>query len=217
MNNSLTSSAVFTTQARGKRLNHSFLRLSMKNFPMLRGARYSFNSYTQQICIDDAVVIDPDRVDNPVSNDGFTMRDMRFAIGAREGTLDNDSYDDDYEVKPVTTTPSPGTIAPATGAPALALPAITQAPAPIDGVVAQVQQQAVTMKKLIDEIDALESTVEDAPKPDSDEIKAKAALLEKKKIRLAKLKTQENSRTVKTSSSRATANELANRGPSQAS
>ncbi|PON21569.1 hypothetical protein TGAM01_v209600 [Trichoderma gamsii] len=31
----------------------------------------SFNSYTQQICIDDAVVIDPDRFDNSVTNDGF--------------------------------------------------------------------------------------------------------------------------------------------------
>lgn len=36
----------------------------------------SFNSYTQQICIDDAVVMDPDRSENVVTNDGTTMRIM---------------------------------------------------------------------------------------------------------------------------------------------
>ena len=35
-----------------------------------------FNSYTQQICIDDAVLIDPNRAENVVSNDGTTMRIM---------------------------------------------------------------------------------------------------------------------------------------------
>ncbi|KAF2741957.1 hypothetical protein M011DRAFT_462809 [Sporormia fimetaria CBS 119925] len=35
-----------------------------------------FNSYTQQICIDDAVVIDPNRAENVVTNDGTTMRIM---------------------------------------------------------------------------------------------------------------------------------------------
>ncbi len=35
-----------------------------------------FNSYTQQICVDDAVVIDPDRAENVVTNDGVTMRIM---------------------------------------------------------------------------------------------------------------------------------------------
>jgi hypothetical protein len=34
----------------------------------------SFNSYTQQICIDDAVVIDPERAENVITNDGTTMR-----------------------------------------------------------------------------------------------------------------------------------------------
>ncbi|KAH7376388.1 hypothetical protein B0T11DRAFT_335564 [Plectosphaerella cucumerina] len=33
-----------------------------------------FNSYTQQICVDDAVVIDPNRAENIVTNDGTTMR-----------------------------------------------------------------------------------------------------------------------------------------------
>jgi hypothetical protein len=36
----------------------------------------SFNSYTQQICIDDAVVIDEQRPENVVTNDGTTMRIM---------------------------------------------------------------------------------------------------------------------------------------------
>ena len=45
----------------------------------------SFNSYTQQICIDDAVVVDPDRVDNTVTNDGCTMRELRYAMGPPAG------------------------------------------------------------------------------------------------------------------------------------
>ncbi|KNG51198.1 hypothetical protein DDE82_005910 [Stemphylium lycopersici] len=35
-----------------------------------------FNSYTQQICIDDAVIIDEQRPENVVTNDGTTMRIM---------------------------------------------------------------------------------------------------------------------------------------------
>jgi hypothetical protein len=34
----------------------------------------SFNSFSQQICVDDAVVADPDRAENVVTNDGTTMR-----------------------------------------------------------------------------------------------------------------------------------------------
>lgn len=37
---------------------------------------FRFNSYTQQICIDDAVVIDEQRPENVVTNDGTTMRIM---------------------------------------------------------------------------------------------------------------------------------------------
>lgn len=36
----------------------------------------SFNSYTQQICVNDAVVIDESRPENVVTNDGTTMRIM---------------------------------------------------------------------------------------------------------------------------------------------
>lgn len=39
-------------------------------------ALYRFNSYTQQICVDDAVVIDDQRPENIVTNDGTTMRIM---------------------------------------------------------------------------------------------------------------------------------------------
>ncbi|KAK5942982.1 hypothetical protein PMZ80_003987 [Knufia obscura] len=35
-----------------------------------------FNSYTQQICVDDAVIVDPERAENVVTNDGTTMRIM---------------------------------------------------------------------------------------------------------------------------------------------
>ncbi|KAJ6000014.1 hypothetical protein N7481_000423 [Penicillium waksmanii] len=44
----------------------------------------SFNSYTQQICIDDAVVMDPDRSENVVTNDGTTMRIMAQKKDASE-------------------------------------------------------------------------------------------------------------------------------------
>ncbi|EXJ55901.1 hypothetical protein A1O7_08832 [Cladophialophora yegresii CBS 114405] len=33
-----------------------------------------FNSYTQQICVDDAVIVDPNRAENILTNDGTTMR-----------------------------------------------------------------------------------------------------------------------------------------------
>ncbi|RPA86777.1 hypothetical protein BJ508DRAFT_410962 [Ascobolus immersus RN42] len=48
-----------------------------------------FNSYTQKICIDDAVVIDPSHGDNPITNDGFTMRDLVLAMGYEKGDVDD--------------------------------------------------------------------------------------------------------------------------------
>lgn len=39
-----------------------------------------FNSYTQQVCIDDAVVVDPDRPANVVTNIGDTMGDLATAL-----------------------------------------------------------------------------------------------------------------------------------------
>ncbi|TAQ87233.1 hypothetical protein B7494_g4480 [Chlorociboria aeruginascens] len=40
-----------------------------------------FNSFTQQICIDDAVVIDPERAENVITNDGGTMRILVQSMG----------------------------------------------------------------------------------------------------------------------------------------
>ncbi|EME41203.1 hypothetical protein DOTSEDRAFT_55095 [Dothistroma septosporum NZE10] len=40
-----------------------------------------FNTYTQQICVDDAVVIDPSRSENVLTNDGTTMRIMVQSSG----------------------------------------------------------------------------------------------------------------------------------------
>jgi hypothetical protein len=48
---------------------------SLKNMRKLTN-ELRFNSYTQQICIDDAVVIDEQRPENVVTNDGTTMRIM---------------------------------------------------------------------------------------------------------------------------------------------
>ncbi|RFU79495.1 hypothetical protein TARUN_2702 [Trichoderma arundinaceum] len=39
-----------------------------------------FNSYTQEICIDDAVIVDPGRPPNPLTNDGTTMLDLRISM-----------------------------------------------------------------------------------------------------------------------------------------
>ncbi|KAE8196642.1 hypothetical protein CF336_g2528 [Tilletia laevis] len=41
-----------------------------------------FNSYTQQICIDDAVLIDPDRDENVINNAGLTMKMLAAQTGS---------------------------------------------------------------------------------------------------------------------------------------
>lgn len=41
----------------------------------------SFNTYTQQICVDDAVVVDPERAENIITNDGATMRILVQSMG----------------------------------------------------------------------------------------------------------------------------------------
>jgi hypothetical protein len=40
-----------------------------------------FNSYTQEICIDDAVLIDPGRDENVITNDGMTMSGLAALMG----------------------------------------------------------------------------------------------------------------------------------------
>ncbi|KAM5358858.1 hypothetical protein ACJZ2D_014917 [Fusarium nematophilum] len=43
-----------------------------------------FNSYTQEICIDDAVIVDPGRPENSLTNDGTTMADLRLMMQGSE-------------------------------------------------------------------------------------------------------------------------------------
>ena len=42
---------------------------------------YRFNSYTQEICIDDAVLVDPGRPENTITNDGTTMSGLAALMG----------------------------------------------------------------------------------------------------------------------------------------
>ncbi|RHZ67383.1 uncharacterized protein CDV56_109620 [Aspergillus thermomutatus] len=174
-----------------------------------------FNSYTQQICIDDAVVIDPDRIDNAVTNDGFTMRELRYAIGARAG--DEDDY---YEDEPVpAASAAPVTAPPTADATAAAVPAGTQpmiGPAPptaLDSIAIQLSQDVKTVSKLVEDIAKLEAAVEEATDPNSDDTKRDALLLEKKRMRLARLKTTGTG--LRSSNSRSAVRELSQRGPSQ--
>nr|XP_036575824.1 uncharacterized protein CTRU02_14234 [Colletotrichum truncatum]KAF6782457.1 hypothetical protein CTRU02_14234 [Colletotrichum truncatum] len=48
-----------------------------------------FNSYTQKICIDDAVIIDPGRRLNVLTNDGSTIVDLRE--GMKGGSSNDES------------------------------------------------------------------------------------------------------------------------------
>ncbi|EAW12959.1 uncharacterized protein ACLA_013960 [Aspergillus clavatus NRRL 1] len=170
-----------------------------------------FNSYTQQICIDDAVVIDPDRIDNAVTNDGFTMRELRYAIGARAG--DEEDYYDDGEplAAPVT--------AASTGDASADVAAGTQAmigPAPptaLDSIAIQLTQDVKTVSKLVEDIAKLEAAVEEATDPNSDDTKRDALLLEKKRMRLARIKTTGTG--LKSTNARGAVRELSQRGPSQ--
>ncbi|KAF5670062.1 hypothetical protein FHETE_4745 [Fusarium heterosporum] len=187
-----------------------------------------FNSYTQQICIDDAVVIDPDRVDNAVTNDGFTMREIRHAIGARADGNGYDDDEDDYEdaidALPVTTSlPSLGNgtdaAADVTGAvstiadkstSADALPAVTKA---LDTVAIQLREDAKTVEKLVSDVAKLETLIEEAVDSASAETKRNVLLLEKKRMRLARIKT--NGAGLKGKKLRGSVKALSQRGPSQ--
>ncbi|KAJ9108615.1 hypothetical protein QFC19_002333 [Naganishia cerealis] len=63
--------------AKGKPFHFEAESLSYKPNTTL----HRFNSYTQQICIDDAVVVDPERAENILSNDGTTMRILAEQTG----------------------------------------------------------------------------------------------------------------------------------------
>ncbi|KAG9960506.1 hypothetical protein KCU61_g6435, partial [Aureobasidium melanogenum] len=68
---SILDRVVATMHDHGLRIRMTLL-LAPYNNAMRLGQ--GFNSFSQQICVDDAVVADPDRAENVVTNDGTTMR-----------------------------------------------------------------------------------------------------------------------------------------------
>ncbi|KAH7165330.1 hypothetical protein EDB81DRAFT_852234 [Dactylonectria macrodidyma] len=75
-----------------------------------------FNSYTQQICVDDAVAIDPNRAENIVTNDGTTMRIVAELTGkpsawnrirevVKEGPLADSELAESTENAPIDSSP----------------------------------------------------------------------------------------------------------------
>ncbi|KAF0643184.1 hypothetical protein FPSE5266_07850 [Fusarium pseudograminearum] len=173
------------------------LRLAPYNNGMRLGQ--GFNSYTQQICVDDAVVTDPDRIDNPVTNDGFTMRDLRFAISGAH-TTHSPSSEESGDAVLVSPAGEEGNDSTALAARSFAF---------------QFQQRAEQIKKLIEDINAYETELEDVSKAETAERRKKAQILETKRIKLSKLKTLEVTEALKSAESKGLAEELANRGRSQ--
>jgi hypothetical protein len=162
---------------------------------------FRFNSYTQEICVDDAVVVDPDRIDNSVTNDGFTMRDLRFAISsahtqspASEGSGDTPLSSSSGEEAKMT---------PENDSNALASRSFAF----------QFEQRAQQIKNLIDETTSLEAEVDTIT--DVAQRRQKIQTLANKRIRLSKLKTLEVTEALKSADSKSLAEELANRGRSQ--
>ncbi|KAK7229795.1 hypothetical protein V2G26_001965 [Clonostachys chloroleuca] len=176
-----------------------------------------FNSFTQQICIDDAVVIDPDRVDNSVTNDGFTMRELRYAIGVRAN--EEDDQEEYYEPPAPLSLPLPTSNPVALAAEDTSTqPPETKAiegpkpPTLLDSVAIQINQDVKTVSKLVEDIAKLENSIEETSDSNSAETKRDTLLLEKKRMRLARIKTAGNGMKSKMRSSR---RELSQRGPSQ--
>lgn len=173
-------------------------------------------------------MIDPDRVDNSVTNDGFTMRDMRQAIGARD---DYDGNEDTREsegpedhLRPVAAAQSPpidaADIDPAAPEPTGSAIAGSEAaligpraPTGLDTIAIQLAQDSLTVQRLVGEIDRLETAIEEAADSSDSAAKKNALLLEKKRMRLARIKT--NGAGLKSSSMRGTTRALSRRGPSQ--
>ncbi|KAK6716852.1 hypothetical protein SNK05_000051 [Fusarium graminearum] len=79
----------------------------------------------------------------------------------------------------------------------------------------QFQQRAEQIKKLIEDINAYETELEDVSKAETAEHRKKAQILETKRIKLSKLKTLEVTEALKSAESKGLAEELANRGRSQ--
>ena len=162
------------------------------------------------------MVVDPDRVDNAVTNDGFTMRELRQAIGARATSDDYDDEDDDhYGVDALPEPTTLPTIAPeATAADSTktvaTTPAATQA---LDNIAIQLREDAKTVEKLVSDVATLETKIEEAIDPSSAETKRDILLLEKKRMRLARIKT--NGTGLKGKKLRGAVKALSQRGPSQ--
>ncbi|KAE8267394.1 hypothetical protein A4X09_0g4946 [Tilletia walkeri] len=72
-----------------------------------------FNSYTQQICIDDAVVIDPGREENVVNNSGLTMKMLAEQTGTLSALERLPGLASSSTVEPSETARSQGTLGPA--------------------------------------------------------------------------------------------------------
>ncbi|KAG7406377.1 hypothetical protein Forpe1208_v013961 [Fusarium oxysporum f. sp. rapae] len=199
---------------------HNRITMALLLAPYNNGMRLGqgFNSYAQQICIDDAVVVDPDRVDNAVTNDGFTMRELRYAIGARSGGDDGEFYDDDTLPEPIDEVAEklienfdPASVT--TGAMETNAVLGPARPTALDSIGIQLAQDAQTIAKLVEDVAKLETSIEETTDASSAETKRNALLLEKKRMRLARLKT--NGTGLKGQKLRGSVRELSKRGPSQ--
>lgn len=161
------------------------------------------------------------------------MRELRYGIGARanaaravDGYEDEDDEDEDVIQPQPQPLPQPqpqpqlseavptaavltGTDA-SGGTPTMIGPA---PPTPLDSMAIQLSQDVKTVSKLVQDIARLETAIEEAVDPNSDDTKRDALLLEKKRMRLARLKT--NGTGLKSKNPRDSARELSTRGPSQ--
>lgn len=152
------------------------------------------------------------------------MRELRYGIGARanaaRAAVEDQSEDDDEDedgIQPQLqlpgAAPTPavltGTDA-SGGTPAMIGPA---PPTALDSMAIQLNQDVKTIAKLVEDIAKLETAIEEAVVPGSDDTKRDALLLEKKRMRLARLKT--NGTGLKSKNPRGAARELSTRGPSQ--
>ncbi|KAK0549212.1 hypothetical protein OC846_004166 [Tilletia horrida] len=67
----------------------------------------SFNTYTQAICVDNAVVVDPERAENVVTNDGVTMRILAQKMKKASVWRQLNEYVTDGQLATVNTEPKP--------------------------------------------------------------------------------------------------------------
>lgn len=162
-------------------------------------------------------MIDPDRVDNSVTNDGFTMRELRYAIGVRAN--EEDDQEEYYEPPAPLSLPLPTSNPVALAAEDTSTqPPETKAiegpkpPTLLYSVAIQINQDVKTVSKLVEDIAKLENSIEETSDSNSAETKRDTLLLEKKRMRLARIKTAGNGMKSKMRSSR---RELSQRGPSQ--